>query len=125
MARCTTTLDVPPPPRVAFDAIADLAWTAEWDDSIVAGERLDEGPIGLVSRFEVQLSLGRWHRGAVGVLFHPTEGGCPVVWRARFALRGPGMLLDPVLGVGLRRTATKSVEGPERFRTAEATDPGA
>ena len=152
MARFTTTLDVPTRPRVAFDAIADFTRTVEWDDSIVSARRLDEDAIGLGSRFEVDLSLGprtaaliyeittyvpptddtaghlvlttqgRLHRGADDVLLHPTADGCRVEWRARFALRGPGLLLDPVLGVGFRRTATKAVAGLERFLVAEATD---
>lgn len=149
MARITEHLDVPTPPRVAFDAVADFTRTVEWDDSIVAGRRLDDGEPGLGSRFEVQLALGarqvpltyeitvyvpptdstsghlvletegRWHRGADDVLFHPTSEGCRVEWRARFALRGPGLLLDPVLGVGFRRTAATAIEGLERFLTEE------
>ena len=146
MARISEPLDVPIPVETAFDHVADFTTTADWDPGIARARRLDEGPIGLGSRFEVRLKLGpvtvpleyeitayeRPHRvvlttrgpiyrGEDDVRFAATEAGTRVTWNALFALRGPGRLLDPVLGVGFRRTAAKAVAGLDRSLQALAT----
>ena len=147
MARISEPLHVPVPVETAFDHVADFTTTAGWDPGISEARRLDDGPIGLGSRFEVQLRLGlvtvplvyeitayqRPHRvvlttrglayrGEDDVRFEATAEGTKVTWNALFALRGPGLLLDPVLGVGFRRTAAKAVEGLERSLAALATN---
>ena len=147
MARISEPLHVPVPVETAFDHVADFTTTAGWDPGITEARRLDDGPIGLGSRFEVQLRLGlvtvplvyeitayqRPHRvvlttrglayrGEDDVRFEATAEGTKVTWNALFALRGPGLLLDPVLGVGFRRTAAKAVEGLERSLAALATN---
>ena len=146
MARISEPLHVPVPVETAFDHVADFTTTAGWDPGITEARRLDDGPIGLGSRFEVQLRLGlvtvplvyeitayqRPHRvvlttgglayrGEDDVRFEATPEGTKVTWNALFALRGPGLLLDPVLGVGFRRTAAKAVAGLERSLAALAT----
>lgn len=147
MARISEPLDVPIPVEAAFDHVADFTTTADWDPGITRARRLDDGPIGLGSRFKVQLKLGvvtvplvyeitayeRPHRvvlatqgllyrGEDDVRFEATESGTKVHWNATFALRGPGALLDPALGVGFRRTAAKAVAGLERSLRALATN---
>lgn len=146
MARISEPLHVPIPVETAFDHVADFTTTAGWDPGITEARRLDDGPIGLGSRFEVQLKLGLAtvplvyeitayerpnrvvlstrglaYRGEDDVRFEPTADGTRVTWNALFALRGPGLLLDPLLGIGFRRTAAKAVEGLERSLTALAT----
>ncbi len=145
MARISEPLEVPLPVETAFDHVADFTTTAAWDPGITRARRLDEGPIGLGSRFEVQLALGvvtvpleyeittyeRPHRvvlttrgliyrGEDDVRFEATETGTRVTWNALFALRGPGRLLDPALAVGFRRTAAKAVSGLEHSLRALA-----
>ena len=147
MARITAHLDVPTDTRVAFDHVADFTTTVDWDDSITEAQRLDTGDIGLGSCFRVQLKLGPTtvpleyvttvyepprgadpgrvvlttkgplHRGEDDVRFRASDDGTRVTWKARFTLRGPGLLLDPLLGVGFRRTAAAAVAGLERSLT--------
>jgi hypothetical protein len=136
VARIAETLRVPSTPEDAFDLVADFTSTEGWDPGIRSARRLDDGPIGVGSRFEVQLALGpteapltyeitryerpsrvvlttvgRLHRGEDDVRFRAVDGGTEVVWGAEFALRGPGRLLDPLLGVGFRRAAREAVAG--------------
>lgn len=146
MARITEHLDVPASPEPAFEMVADFTSTVSWDPSIVRAERLDDGPIGVGSRFRVWLAIGParlplvyeitvhepnervvlttrgpLHRGEDDVRFAPGgDGGTHVTWQARFALRGPGRLIDPALAVGFRRTAAAAVAGLERELTALA-----
>ncbi|MFO7776814.1 MAG: SRPBCC family protein [Nitriliruptoraceae bacterium] len=140
MPRISAPLSVPIPPEVAFDNVADFTTTAVWDSGIAATERLDDGPLGVGSRFEVQYKFGpvtrplvyeittydRPHRvvletkgllyrGEDDVTFAPEEHGTRVTWNASFRLRGPARLLDPVLGIGFRRNVADAVEGLEPF----------
>lgn len=140
MARVSAPLTVPIPPEVAFDNLADFTTTAVWDPGIVATERLDDGPLGVGSRFEVHVKLGpvsvpleyeitaydRPHRVVLetkGLLYHGVddvtfaadEDGTQVTWNASFRLRGPGRLLDPALGVGFQGTVADAVRGLEPF----------
>lgn len=146
MARISEPLQVPIRPEQAFDHVADFTTSASWDPGITEARRLDDGPIGVGSRFEVQLKLGlvsvplvyeitryerpnrvvlhtkgRLHEGEDDVRFAPSEAGTEVTWNAMFRVRGPGKLIDPALGVGFRRTAAKAVEGLERSLSALAT----
>lgn len=139
MARVRATIVVPVPPEVAFDHVADFTRTPGWDPAIRAAERLDAGPLGVGARFAVDFAVGsrivplvygitvhdrpdrvvletsgRWHRGRDDVRFHPDPAGTRIEWEAEFALRGPGRLIDPLLGVGFRRTAAAAVAGLER-----------
>ncbi len=152
MARITAHLEVPTAVRPAFDHVADFTTTVDWDDSITEATRLDTGAIGLGSCFRVQLKLGLatvpleyvittytppsdatpgrvvltttgpLHRGEDDVRFQATADGTHVTWTARFALRGPGLLLDPLLGIGFRRTAAAAVAGLERSLTELAAN---
>lgn len=148
MARITEHLEVPVTPEVAFDNLADFTTTAEWDPGIAAAERLDDGPIGLGSRFKVRSKIGlatvplvyeitRYerpdrlvlsttgpvHRGEDDVRFAAgSDGGTAVTWKAMFAVRGPlGRVIDPGLSIGFRRVGKAAVAGLERFLYAKAT----
>lgn len=140
MARESAPLSVPIPPEVAFDHLADFTSTEVWDPGIAATERLDEGPLGVGSRFRVRVKLGpvtvpfiyeitvydRPHRvvlrtkgpvhhGEDDVTFVPEDGGTQVTWNAMFRVRGPGRLFEPALRIGFRRTVAQAVEGLESF----------
>ena len=49
-------------------------------------------------------------------------GGSEVRWDAVFALRGPLVILEPLLRIGFRRTARKAVDGLEAALTALRTE---
>lgn len=138
MARITEVIEIPVSPERAFDHVADFTTTADWDPGISAAKRLDAGPLQEGARFEVQLELGPvelplvyeittydrphhlvlttvgpTHRGQDDVTFAPSERGTRLTWNAAFALRGPGLLIDPALGLGFRRAAKEAVAGLE------------
>lgn len=140
MARISAPLSIPISPEVAFDNVADFTTTAVWDSGIAATERLDDGPLGVGSRFEVHVKFGpvttplvyeittydrphrvvletkgRLYHGEDDVTFAPEDDGTRVTWNASFRLRGPGRLLDPALAIGFRRTVADAVEGLEPF----------
>lgn len=142
VARITEHVRTPLEREAAFDHLADFTTTAAWDPGIARAERLDDGPIGLGSRFRVHLRLGLvtvplvyeitaydradhlvldtrspLHRGRDDVRFRSTLDGTEITWDAEFAVTGPfevGRLLDPVLGVGFRRAAREAVDGLAR-----------
>jgi carbon monoxide dehydrogenase subunit G len=147
MARITEVLEIPIAPARAFDHVADFTTTEDWDPGISSAERLDAGPLQEGARFRVQLKLGPvalplvyeittydrphrvvlttvgpTHRGEDDVSFAPSKGGTRVTWNATFALRGPGLLVDPALGVGFRRAAKEAVDGLERSLRELAAD---
>jgi len=151
MARIVEELTVPVPPRVAFAYVADFTHTVAWDPMIDAARRRDDGPLGPGSAFDVELRFGSrhvtmtytitryepdahvvletsgpWYRGrdVVDVLPGP-DGGSIVRWDATFALRGPLIVLEPLMAVGFRRTATKAVAGlAAALRALPGTTPG-
>jgi hypothetical protein len=136
MAVTTVTRSTPATPEEAFDFIADFTTSQLWDPGIAEARRLDEGPIGLGSRFEVRYraglvkvplvyeitryerpghlvlsTLGVAHHGEDDVHFSATSEGTHVVWNATFGLRGPGRLLDPLLQRGFPKVADKAGDG--------------
>jgi carbon monoxide dehydrogenase subunit G len=138
MARITEILQIPIAPEHAFDHVADFTTTRQWDPGISAAERLDAGPLDVGARFRVRLKLGpvdlpliyeitsydrphrvvlstvgAVHRGEDDVTFTPSRGGTRLTWNAAFTLRGPGLLIDPALGIGFRRAAKQAVAGLE------------
>ena len=137
MARIVEELTVPVPPDVAFAYVADFTNTADWDPMIDGARRRDDGPVGVGSAFDVELRIGArhvpltytvtvhepdthvvletsgaWYRGRDVVDVRPAgSGGSIVRWDATFALRGPLVVLEPLMAVGFRRTAAKAVAG--------------
>ena len=66
---------------------------------------------------------GSWYRGRDDVRIRPSAtGGSEVRWDAVFALRGPLVILEPLLRIGFRRTARKAVDGLEAALTALRTE---
>ena len=137
MARIVEELTVPVAPAVAFAYVADFTNTVDWDPMIDVARRRDDGPVGVGSAFDVELRFGSrhvlmtytvtvrepdthvvletsgsWYRGRDVVHVQPaTDGGSVVRWDATFALRGPLLVLEPLMAVGFRRTAAKAVAG--------------
>ena len=58
MARFSTTLDSTLAPDKAFDLLANFESVAEWDPGVSSSERVDEGELGLGSRFAVVAEFG-------------------------------------------------------------------
>ena len=140
MARIVETFTAPVPPATAFALVADFTTTASWDPLISAARRLPGGPggPGVGDRVEVDLAMGSrtvpvvyevtahepphrvvleaagaWFRGRddIRVAAGDAPGTSTVTWDATFALRGPLVVLEPLLAVGFRRTAAKAVAG--------------
>jgi hypothetical protein len=136
MANIVEHFSVPTPPAEAFAYIADFANTREWDPMIESAVRRDAGPLRVGSAFEVALRMGSrtiplvytitelvpdervvlttsgwWYRGKDDVRVRADGEGSGIRWDATFALRGPLLLIDPLLAVGFRRTARLAVAG--------------
>ena len=154
MARIVEDLIVPVAPSTAFAYVADFTNTRHWDPQIDEARRLDTGPIGVGSAFEVTLRLGSrttiliytvtvfapdehlvletygtWYRGRDDVRIRPATAdeppaGSTVRWDATFALRGPLIVFEPLLRIGFRRTARKAVAGLEAALTALNAEEG-
>jgi hypothetical protein len=149
MATTTVRRRVPLPPDRAAELIADFTTSEHWDPAITHAHRLDDGhDLHVGARFHVDVragmvtlplvyelttyepgehvvleSRGRLHYGRDDVRFEPADDGSTLVeWRATFALRGPGWLLDPALGLGFRRVAAKAGDGLETFLTEAAAE---
>jgi len=149
MARIVEHFRVPVRPATAFAYIADFANTHDWDPMIDAAVRRDAGPLRVGSAFEVALRFGSrtvpmvytitelrpdahvvletsgsWYRGRDDVRIRAVGDHSEVRWDATFALRGPLLILDPLLAVGFRRTASLAVAGLRAALSAlpEASD---
>lgn len=140
MARYTANLDVDASPETVFAFLEDFTNARDWDPGVKDAERLDTGPIGVGSRFGLDLLIGgatqRWtyeverHEAPTRVTFAtrtsratgiddvtvvPTsDGGSRVTWDASFRFNGIiGALVDPVFGLVFDRIAGKAVAGLE------------
>lgn len=139
MARIVERFTVPVPPALVFPFVADFSNTRHWDPQIDTAAQLGPGPIGVGTSFAVELRIGIgsiiipmvytvtehevpshvvletsgwWYRGRDDVTVLPgADGDAEVTWDATFALRGPFVVLEPLLAVGFRRTVTKAVAG--------------
>lgn len=137
MARYRTQIDVAADPATVFAFLEDFTNAADWDAGVASAERLDEGPIGLGSRFGLDLLVaGRTQRwvyeveehdaprtvtfvtrkptatGIDAVTVEPTEDGVRVTWDATFRFNGLlGTLADPVFDLVFQRIARKAVRG--------------
>jgi hypothetical protein len=148
LATVTVDRQVPIAPAAAFDAVADFTSSARWDPGIASARRLDEGPLGVGSRFEVRYRFGpvtsplvyeivRYerprrvvlatesllHRGEDDVRFEQAGPATNVRWRARFGIRGPGRLFEPLLRVGFPRVAEEAGDGLAVYLSGLGTGP--
>jgi hypothetical protein len=137
MARYTATVPSSRPANATFAYLADFSTTAEWDPGIARTSRLDDGPVGVGSRF---LVVSRFLGRDVELTYEITEhdpGARRVVLRGENAttvsvdeivvgedarvtydadlrLKGPGRLFDPVLGLLFGRLGDRAADGLRR-----------
>jgi hypothetical protein len=137
VATVTVVRSVAASREAACDTVADFTSTAEWDPAVVSARRLDEGPLQVGSRFELRYriagpvtvplvyELTRFdrpdrlvlstrslaHEGEDDIRFEAGAAGTRVVWRARFGLRGPGRLLEPILRRAFPGVAAEAGDG--------------
>jgi dehydrogenase/reductase SDR family member 12 len=139
VALVTERIVVDRAPQAVFDYVADFSNAAEWDPTIDASRRLDAGPIGLGSRFEVTIRMGpvplrlvyeivtyepsarvvlattsRVLRGRDDVRIERDGDRTTILWDAQFGLAGPGRLLDPLIRPGFAKVAGDAAEGLRR-----------
>ena len=136
MARYHATVESRSPAAETFGYLATFSNAAEWDPGVLAGERLDAGPLGAGSRFRLKVPL----LGArmpltyevIGfvpdreVLLHAANGvlrstdrivvtgaadGSTVRYDAEVRLRGPLQVLDRLLRPGFRVVAERAAGG--------------
>lgn len=144
----TTTL----PPERAFAWIADFANAATWDPGTQRSERLDSGPVGVGSRFALDVHMGRRiapmeYRITVfepdrrvllvgegsgvsaedDIRFEPVDGGgTRIDYRADIRLGGLLGLVQPFLGGAFRRLGRNAAQGMQTTldRLADAPSGG-
>jgi carbon monoxide dehydrogenase subunit G len=121
----------------AFAFVADFSTTARWDPGIIAAKRLDDGPIGVGSRFELVSRFGRREqtivyeitgfeppsrvtlvgdggsfRGTDVIAFEPRPGGgTRVRYQADLSLKGVAALALPFIRTRLDTMSDDAVAG--------------
>lgn len=136
MAKVQRTIEVPVTPERAFDYVADFSTTAEWDPGIAAASRLDDGPVGLGSRFAVTaafgdralplvyeiteyerptrvviIGTGGVFRGVDEIKFAPSPGGTRIDYTADLSLTGFAKLVQPFMGKRFQELGDKAMAG--------------
>jgi carbon monoxide dehydrogenase subunit G len=135
--RVERTLQVAASPETAFDYVADFSSAEAWDPGIPSARRLDEGQIGVGSRFELvsrfgsteqtivyeiteydrpdRVTLvgdGKNFRGTDTISFEPTAGGgARVTYVADLALKGLAAVAVPFLRGRLDEMSDAAVAG--------------
>ncbi|HET7726445.1 MAG TPA: SRPBCC family protein [Candidatus Limnocylindrales bacterium] len=145
--RVETTL----PLDETFDYIADFANARHWDPGVAGARRLDEGPLAVGSRYELDVRMGgrvapmayrisafeRPHRVVLAgtgsgvdavddIRFEATPDGTVVDYTADIRLRGLRRLVQPFLGSAFRRIGREAANGMRRAlaeRAAARTAP--
>ena len=136
MARYQATVQSRSPATETFGYMATFSNAAEWDPGVLAGEQLDAGPVGAVSRFRLTVPFlgARMSLTYQIISFAPgrevilhaanallqstdrmvvtgTPDGSEVSYDAEVRLRGPLQLLDPLLRPGFRAVAERAAAG--------------
>lgn len=136
MARYLATVDSPRPIEDVFAFLADFSHTASWDPGVAEARRLDDGPIGVGSRFEViTVFMGRRStlvyeitaydpphavtlRGenttvvsVDTITFATAKEGTRVTYDADLVLKGPLRVADPLLRLIFGRIGDAAVAG--------------
>ncbi|HET9456049.1 MAG TPA: SRPBCC family protein [Candidatus Limnocylindrales bacterium] len=142
--RIDTTLST----EAAFDYVADFANSEEWDPGVETAERLDEGPVGVGSRYRLGVHLGgrvapmeyritEFERPRRVVLvgegsgvsavddirFAPAPGGgTRIDYTADIRLGGLLRFAQPFLGGAFANVARKAADGMRRTLAERAQD---
>jgi dehydrogenase/reductase SDR family member 12 len=124
---------------LAFAYVADFANAKRWDPGVAASERLDEGPVGVGSRFRLEVRLGgrvapmEYRISAfeppnrvvlVGagsgvsaideIRFEPVDGGTRIDYAAEIRLGGLLRLVQPLLGSAFAKVGRDALGGMQR-----------
>jgi Polyketide cyclase / dehydrase and lipid transport len=136
MARYQATVESRSPATETFGYLATFSNAAEWDPGVLAGEQVDDGPVGPGSRFRLAVPFlgARMSLTYQVISFVPgrevilhaansllqstdrivvtgTPDGSTVSYDAQVRLRGPLQLLDPLLRPGFRAVAERAAAG--------------
>lgn len=122
-----------------FDYVADFQTAAEWDPGVESSRRVDEGPVGVGSRFDVGVRFAgrplpmdytvaayeRPHRLELTatspsstardvITFEAVgDGATRVTWNLQVSLTGASRLAEPLMGPMLRRLGRVALDGLE------------
>ncbi|HEX6868969.1 MAG TPA: SRPBCC family protein [Candidatus Limnocylindrales bacterium] len=133
------------PPGAVFDYVADFQSAAEWDPGVAHARRLDAGPLGVGSRYELGVRMGGrvvpmtyritvFERPSRVVLegegsnvaaiddirFVPAIEGTVVDYTADIRLRGWMRLIQPFVGGALAKVGRDAAAGMTRTLAARA-----
>jgi|tagenome__1003787_1003787.scaffolds.fasta_scaffold20688117_2 hypothetical protein len=137
MARYTDTFETPRERRDVAAYLSDFSTTQEWDPGVAEAQRLDDGPVGLGSRFRIVARfLGRRTELTYEIVRHDADalvalrgenasvvsldtmrfsdtpaGGTRVSYEADLTLKGPLRALDPLLGLAFNRVGDRAAAG--------------
>ena len=143
MAHAHKTVTSPKPPAEVFAYLADFSTTAEWDPGISAARRLDDGPLGVGNRGELDAAFfghtikliyettlyeaprrfivrgESWTIVSVDEITVEADGtGSLVTYDAELTLKGPLKIFDPALGLGFGKVADKAIAGLKKALSA-------
>ena len=139
MPRYRTSIDSPRPASETFGYLAAFDGIREWDPSVVSARRLDEGPVGLGSAFEVVVRVGRralplryevvrfepgrlialeanarWFRSYDVITVAERAPGSVASYDALLELRGLARLAGPLMGRAFRKIGDDAAAGLRR-----------
>ena len=140
MTRISKTVTVPRPIDEVFAYLADFSTTEEWDPGIVSATRVDEGDLGVGSRFDlvsefkgrripltyeittyqppervVIVGNGKAFTGIDDIrLSAAGDDATTVQWSADFRMKGLGRLFEPFLKGTFDKLAGDALDGLER-----------
>jgi carbon monoxide dehydrogenase subunit G len=145
MTRLNERIETPLPIDEAFAYLADFANSEEWDPGVVSAERIDDGPVGVGSRYRVGVRQGdrvamMEYRISVhdapnrvvligdgsgisavdDIRFERAARGTTVDYTADIKLNGLLRLVQPFLGGTFAKIARDAADGIERTLTARA-----
>ncbi|MDH3729983.1 MAG: SRPBCC family protein [Acidimicrobiia bacterium] len=138
MSRVSKSVFIPKPASEVFDYLADFSNTAEWDPGVAEATRIDQGPVGPGSTFDL-VTLFRGRRvpvtyemtvyepstrvvlvgnnprftGTDDIGVTPEGDGTRVAWNAEFQMKGAARLLQPFLGGVFEKLSVEAMEGLE------------
>jgi dehydrogenase/reductase SDR family member 12 len=136
MARYLATVESRSPAAETFGYLAAFSNAAEWDPGVLAGQRLDPGPVRAGSRFRLVVPFAGARMSltyevirfvpdrevvlqAASAVLRSTDrivvtgaaDGSTVSYDAEVRLRGPLRVLDPLLQPGFRVVAERTAAG--------------
>lgn len=133
------TLDVAKPLDEVFAFVGDFSNTAAWDPGVAMARRVTDGPIGVGTRYDLEVrfndrvrpmtyTVTAWEPGRRVVLegtgstvtatdeigFEATPTGTRIHYSADIRLRGPLRILEPLMGRRFRALADDAMAGMRR-----------